>query len=406
MRIIHTSDWHLGKYLEGASRLEEQKQFLEDFVVTVKENDIDLVIIAGDVYDTSNPPAEAERLFYKGVKALSEDGKRVVLVIAGNHDHPERLEASNPIAIDDGIIILSKPKSIAPTGHCGKHQIIDSGEGYIELEINNEKIILLTMSYPSEKRLNEMIYTSLEDEKDMQMEYSKRLGEIFGELQEKFRKDTINIAVSHLFTLGGEESTSERSIQLGGSYSVNVSDLPLNAQYIALGHLHKPQRIKNSEDTPVIYSGSPLQYSKSERSYAKCCYLIEAEPSKPVEIEKLDIKNYKPIEVWRCKSIEEALEKCEENNERDLWVYLEIETDEYIANEEIRQLKKLKKDIVEIKPILKDDQVEIQYFDVKEQPIQDLFKEFYTKERGNEPSDELIELFLGIVEEGESHAAN
>src|SRR3712207_5073600 len=100
MRILHTSDWHLGKNLEGASRLEEQEQFIEDFIHIVDENCIDMVIISGDIYDSSNPPAKAEKLFYKALKGISKNGKRLTLVIAGNHDNPDRLSAASPLAYE------------------------------------------------------------------------------------------------------------------------------------------------------------------------------------------------------------------------------------------------------------------------------------------------------------------
>ena len=86
MRILHTGDWHLGKNLEGASRMDEQELFLKDFIDIVEDNEIDLVIIAGDVYDSSNPPARAEKMFYDTLKKLSKNGERVTLIIAGNHD--------------------------------------------------------------------------------------------------------------------------------------------------------------------------------------------------------------------------------------------------------------------------------------------------------------------------------
>ncbi|HBF5407103.1 TPA: exonuclease subunit SbcD, partial [Clostridioides difficile] len=83
MRFIHTSDWHLGKSLEGHSRIEEQAKFCEEFIKIVESNEIDMVIIAGDVYDTSNPPAQAEKLFYQTVSRLANNGQRCVLIISG-----------------------------------------------------------------------------------------------------------------------------------------------------------------------------------------------------------------------------------------------------------------------------------------------------------------------------------
>ena len=106
MRLIHTADWHLGKHIEGHSRLEEQELFLEDFVNIVKERDADVVLIAGDIYDSSNPPAKAEQLFYDTLKKISDGGRRLTIVIAGNHDNPERLVSATPLAMEHGIIMV------------------------------------------------------------------------------------------------------------------------------------------------------------------------------------------------------------------------------------------------------------------------------------------------------------
>ena len=111
MRILHTGDWHLGKNLEGASRMDEQELFLNDFVDIVEKNKVDLVIIAGDVYDNSNPPARAEKMFYDTLKKLSKNGERLILVIAGNHDNPERLSAITPLAEEMGILVFGYPLS-------------------------------------------------------------------------------------------------------------------------------------------------------------------------------------------------------------------------------------------------------------------------------------------------------
>ncbi len=116
----------------------------------VEENNVDLVIIAGDVYDSSNPPAKAEMLFYSTLKRLSS-GERVILVIAGNHDNPERLSAASPLAYEHGVILLGTPKSIVHKGDFGKFKILDSGEGYLEIEIKGEKAVIIALPYPSEK---------------------------------------------------------------------------------------------------------------------------------------------------------------------------------------------------------------------------------------------------------------
>ena len=403
MKFIHTSDWHIGKNLEGHSRLEEQEKFCDDFVKIVEENNIDMVIIAGDVYDTSNPPAGAETLFYKTICRLADDGNRCVLVIAGNHDNPERLSAVSPLAKEQGVIILGYPLSSTTESKYKGFEITEAGRGYLKLKIGGEKATIITLPYPSEKRLNDAI-RNVDDENELQKNYSNKVGDIFRKLEENFEEDSINIAVSHLFVSGGDPSDSERQIQLGGSLVVDKHDLPQKAQYTALGHLHKPQ--KASERLNVYYSGSPLQYSVKERIYAKGANIVEIHANETPVVEQVYFNNYKPIEVFKCDGIEEALKVCEENKDRDIWSYFEIKTDEVISQENIKKMKEYLKDIIEIKPII-TSHYEEENIDLKEKSMAQLFNDFYKFKEKCEPRGELMDLFLNIVsEEGEENETN
>ena len=230
MRILHTADWHLGKNIEGQSRLKEQKAFLEDFVRIAREEEADLVIIAGDVYDSVNPPAEAEKLFYHTLKQVTEGGKRLVLVIAGNHDSPDRLVAAGPLAMEHGILMAGLPKTVIPEGVYGKHRVTASGEGYVEVEIGGERAVILLLPYPSEKRLGEVIYREMEEGQERAASYGERVGLFFSRLEKHYREDTINLAVSHLFAMDAQAAGSERGMELGGSYLVDGSLLPQKAQ--------------------------------------------------------------------------------------------------------------------------------------------------------------------------------
>ena len=405
MRILHTADWHLGKNLEGQSRMDEQEQFLKDFVRLVEDNNIDLIMIAGDVYDSSNPPARAEKMFYDTLKRLSGKGERLTLVISGNHDNPDRLVAAGPLAREHGIIMVGTPKTVVPCGEYGKHKILDSGEGFIEIEMNNEKAVILAVPYPSEKRLNEVIYNGMDEEEDKAKSYSDRIFSLFDNLKSHYREDTINLAASHLFAMGSEESGSERSIQLGGSYIVDGSCFPQEAQYVALGHVHKPQIVPGT-NKKARYCGSPIHYNKKEINFNKKCFIVEVKAGEECNIEEVDLKVYKPIEVWKCGSIEEAINKCEDNKDRECWVYLEINTDRYIREDEIKQMKDLKKDILEIMPKVKGLEDEIA-LDLKEKPFEEIFKDFYMKEREVPPDKEVVELLLSIIsEEGEIDETN
>ena len=396
MRFIHTSDWHLGKNLEGHSRIEEQKMFCSDFVKIVEDNDIDMVVIAGDIYDTANPSAEAEKLFYSTVSKIAANAKISVFMITGTPDSPERIEAASPLAFEQGILLFGNPLSKTSTGKFEGFEIVEAKKGMTKLIINREKVNVLTLPYPSEKRLNDAF--EAETDEDTQKTYSQKIGQIFRDLQEDFEENSINIAVSHLFVVGGESSDSERPIQLGGSLLVERKDLPDKANYVALGHLHKPQ--KASELGCSYYSGSSLKYSKSERGYAKGAKIVEIHPNEKPKLEDIMFNNYKPIELFKCRGVQEALDICEQNRGRSMWSYFEIKTDEIISQEDIKAMKKNLADIIEIKPVITYQQEE-KTVDLKTKSMAELFRDFYTFNKGVEPKGELMDMFMKIAgEEG------
>lgn len=391
MRIIHTGDWHLGKNLEGMSRLEEQAEFLEDFIRIVEDNRADLVIIAGDVYDSFTPSAKAEILFYNTLKRLSKDGERLILVIAGNHDSPDRLVAAWPLAQPHGIIMLGTPKSTVPIGTYGRHEVIKSEPGIVEVMIGEEKAVIAAIAFPSEKRLNEVLYLGTDEDEERLESYEARMIQLFTELEKHYRDDTINLLVSHIFVMGSEESGSERSIQLGGSYLINSSIFPKKAQYIALGHVHKPQIVPGTGGK-ARYSGSPIHYNKTEINFTKSVELIDVVAGQDAVIERITLPVYKPIEVWKCENYAEALAKCEKKKDESSWVYLEIKTDEYIREDQIKELKLLKKDILSIRPITSEDiKREEMINDHRTQSFEELFQAFYIKQNKVEPSEETKE---------------
>ena len=400
MKILHTSDWHLGKSLEGYSRLDEQQLFLDDFIKTVHENDIQIVIIAGDIYDTSNPPARAENMFYDALKKISNNGKVMTIIIAGNHDNPERLSAAGPLAREHGIVIFGTPKTVIQPGIYGKNKIVSSSEGMIEVKIGEETAIVAAVAYPSEKRLNEALYSDMDDETKRHESYNLRLKSLFDKLSQNYRDDTINILISHIFTAGSEEAGSERSIQLGGSLSFDASLFPQKAQYIALGHIHKPQTVQGT-DKRARYSGAPLHYSKKEVNYKNKCYIADIKPSEPASITEIPVKIYKPIEVWKFDDIESAIDYCTENKDKLCWTYLEIKTDRYIREDEIKKMRENKADIIEILPVIENDKQVIDTERMQDKKTDELFKDFYFKQRGTLPQEDIMKLLMEILAEEE-----
>lgn len=398
MKIIHTADWHLGKNIEGHSRLPEQELFLKDFVRICEQEEADLILIAGDIYDSYNPPAMAEQLFYDTLKQLSRDGACMTVIISGNHDAPERLTASGPLARDHGIVMAGTPNTIIPTGHYGQNVITESGPGYIHAVIHGEKADLLLVPFPSEKRLAEIYLDETQEDSQKAESYGQRIHTLFAQLSEHFKPDAVHLIISHLFVMNSMEDGSERSIQLGGSYLVGSEVFPENADYIALGHVHKPQKVP--ECARARYSGSPLHYNQREISFENQILSINVHPGLPCEIKEIPLPIYKPIEIWKCENVEEALSRCEENKNRDCWVYMEIKTDHYIHEEDIKAMKKRKADILSIRPIFPDSTENSPgLHEPEEQPFDVLVKDFYRRKFHVDMEEETLELLMEIVNE-------
>lgn len=399
MKILHTADWHLGKQLEGYSRLDEQEIIMDQLVEIAEAENIDMVLVSGDIFDTFNPPAEAEKLYYKTLQRLADGGERLICLISGNHDSPNRLAAPSPLSYTQGIIIMDRPSFEISPGKVGEYRIEDSGPGYIKVNLNGEKVVLLSLPYPSESRLNTAL-GEIKEERDHQLRYSQKVGELFAELEENYQENTINIAMSHIFVAGGEESESERPIQVGGGMAVSRDQLPDRSQYTALGHLHRGQKISNQYN--AYYAGSPLQYSASERNQAKSVNIIEVSGDSSADVEKVNLKNPKPIEEWRVESLEQARQKLRKNDKREVWAYLKIETPETLLQSEIKELKSIKKDLLSIIPLTPEEFAEEKKEELEQNlNIEELFREFYKQRRETEPDEEIMEMFLDIVAEGE-----
>lgn len=400
MRILHTSDWHLGRSLEQVGRIDEQREFIDFLVGTAEEQNIDLVLVAGDVYDTYNPSAAAEELFYEAVERLNDKGRRAVVVIAGNHDNPERLCAASPLAYKSGIIILGYPGSDPGEFKTGSDiRIAASGAGWLELVIAGcgHHAVILTLPYPSESRLEEVLSKDA-DESILQKAYSEKIGSLLSSRGQHFRDDTVNLIVAHLFMLGGKESESERTLQVGGALTVDPNVLPVNTHYVAMGHLHRPQQMRSAA-CPAFYSGSPLAYSFSEAEHSKAIYIVDAEPGREAQVTPVYLNCGKPLRRWTAEEgYGQALNWCEEGRDPNAWVDLEIATDRILTAEEQKKLRSLHHGILNIRPRLLQDATEVQDFHNRENKrIDELFKDYYKSKMGSDISEELMGAFIDIA---------
>ena len=404
MRILHTSDWHLGRSLENISRIEEQREFIDQLCDIADEERIDLVLVAGYVYDSYNPSAAAEELFYYALDRLNDGGGRAVVVIAGNHDNPERLCASNPLAFKNGIILLGYPGSRASVNKYGaKTGVVDSGAGWLEVGISrcDHTAVIIALPYPSEARLEQLL-TRETDEKTLQRAYSDRVGSIISALSRRYRADTVNLALSHLFINGGKQSESERVLQVGGALTVEPEVLPAGAHFMALGHLHRPQQVK-SAPCPAYYSGSPLAYSFSESDYAKALYIIDAVPGKPSDIREVYLSCGRQLRRWvAMNGMEEALRWAAEGRDKNAWIDLEVHTDSVITIEQQKILRELNPGVLNIRPVIRQQDCPLSGWESREtKSVDQLFREYYLYKTKTEISEELMATFLDILNDRE-----
>ena len=398
MKILHTADWHIGKLLEGKSRLEEQRIVLEQFVSIADTTNADVICIAGDVFDNGHPSAGAEMLLYHTLKELSKQGQRLVVLIAGNHDQPSRLEAIVPLAREHGIIIYGTPRTKIPSGKYGNFEIESLEEGVFSFSCKGEKAVFACIPYVSEKTLNEVLYREEDSDEKRAADYAEKIGELFQKKASWYQEDTINVLVSHVFTLGCKKDGSEQGMMLGNSYLLSPEVFPEKAQYVALGHVHRPQKVIGSHGR-IRYSGSPLPYRLQETVIAKQCSLVTLHPQEEAVVKELYFDNPKPIEKWVCESYEEALKKCEENQNRPCYVYLQIYTDTYIREEQLKELKGYKEDILEVIPVFPETEQKKTGTVFTEKSFLELFLDYYQEKKGILPEEEILETLQEILKE-------
>jgi len=401
MKILHTADWHLGKRLENFSRLEEQKLVMKELVEIVDSENIDLVLVAGDLFDNFNPSTEAVELFYKTLKQLSKNGERPVIAIAGNHDSPDRIDAPNPLAKECGIILIGHPNAEVPIFELEHFKIINTDKGFIELKLNqfDYPIRILHTAYANEIRLKEYLG---EDNKEIAL--NQILKENWQNIAENYCDENgVNVLLTHLFMMKKgmpkpEEPEGEKPIMIGNADLIYSEIIPEQIQYSALGHLHNYQNIGTTEK-PVVYSSSSLCYSFSEAGQKKSVTIIEAKPNQNVSLKNIPLTQGKTLFRKTFNNVDKAVEWLKEN--QDCLIELTLESDTFLKAEDRKLLYQTHDGIIHLIPKLTNNITDLSQADISinlNQDIQDLFKDYFkSKNQNQEPNDELLSIFKEII---------
>ena len=274
MRFLHTADWHVGKPLRGRSRMDEYARALDQVAGIAVDRKVDAVLIAGDVFDSPAPPPEAEKLVYDFLARLVSERIACVL-IAGNHDHPQKLGALASLL--EGLRIHVRPEVRPP----------DQG-GVVSLASRDgrEEARVAVLPFVPERRVVDAC-TVMDAEHKWYEAYSKRIEQILAALVKGLPATSVNIVLAHLLVDGARVGTGERELHLGQVYGVNPQQLPSTVQYIALGHLHRPQEVLAPAKTR--YPGSLVELDFGEQEQEKSVVVLDAQPQRPPGIELVPV---------------------------------------------------------------------------------------------------------------------
>lgn len=279
MRIAHTADWHAGRFWKGTNRLGETAKVLDHLAGYLEREKIDLLLVAGDVFDAANPGPEAEAIVFAFFRRLGAK-KIQAVVIAGNHDSPGRMDACGQLAELAGVRIVGRPRSAAKGG-------------VLEIVTARERAMVAALPFAAPG----VFVSALElagDATRAKSLYAEKFKQAITHLATGFRPGCVNLLMAHTHLDGAVLANSERQVHLGEEWAATPQAIPDQAQYVALGHIHKPQRIE-AAPAPTEYSGSPLQLDFGEAGEEKSFVVIDAKPGLPVRTERIRHEGGTPL---------------------------------------------------------------------------------------------------------------
>jgi len=380
MRILHTADWHLGKIVNEFSMLDLQADYLQTLVEQIKKLDVDALIMAGDLYDRALPPKEAVSLANHIFTQLTQDVGIPVFVIAGNHDSNERVEYGSDLLAGSKLYIEGTTKQTV------RKVSFDAADFYL-------------LPYDDHRNIKRVL------DDDAVRNPEAGLEAQMDQVKNDWDEDKLNILLYHGFLINKnteqllEESDSERPLTVGTADYI-PAELVNDFDYVALGHLHKAQKVKSNH---IRYSGSPLKYSKSEANHHKQNLLVDITED-GLDVETIAINPAKDLRIIRGHFADIMEEKSED------YIFFELENTEYVRDA-MNQLRKRYPYAMGLEYIHSKQKEEHQVFHSKEKMQQKnldtLFDEFYEENIGmplNEEQKQAVVETVDALKEEEKDA--
>ena len=374
MRLLHTSDWHLGCKLYDRPRINEHQQFLEWLLELIKEQNIDVLLLAGDVFDSSVPSARGMDMYYHFLFQFYQETTASAVIIAGNHDSAMRLAAPREFLKIARIHLVGSMPS-------------EASQYVIPITKYGDEIVVVALPYLPEGEI--LTHVSFEKEVESARRYREAIRTLYQESLQAIPHRIPKILMGHYFIAGGQIGDMERTIQVGGSLPLTREDLPAEASYVALGNLHRPQRFQQ-DGCPIVYSGSPIPLTFKEAEYDKKVFMIDLKSNKRIEVHEIGVPIFRPLvrvkgtfaEIMTVAEVEQWEGKLIE-------VTIDVDTPRIGISDQIRKaFSDQGGEVASVRTelIRQQDEIDLSAEDVTSQSPEDIFKHFYF-ERYSEPID-------------------
>lgn len=381
MKILHTSDWHIGKKLMGRERYDEFRAVLSEISAICRDEKVELALVAGDIFDTYTPSSEAEKIFYDAIKEIAEYS--AVLIISGNHDDYVRLTAASALASELNVYIVGNNlQSIDCNASLAVRPVV-SESGYAVFEnAGGERVYFNILPYPNEARFKEG-----KSDESFDVKISRWIS--YGE---RGKTDKIpSVFLSHIFVAGGKTGDGEREIDLGGTRVVGLNLLP-DCDYCALGHLHRRQKLGEN----AYYSGAIMQFSFDEAGAKKSVNVFDLNENGVRNFKQITLNSAKNLIRLQANGAEDGVKLLRANAENYVELTLNINEPltpaESVALHECENLISLKANVA----LSANDELRVSN---KHKSSSQLFTDYYSSKFNCPPPEELLTLFLSLTEE-------
>ncbi len=390
MKLLHTSDWHLGQNFMGKSRVEEHEAFLSWLLETIEQKQIELLLVSGDIFDTGTPPNYALELYYNFLKQLSQvNSLNTTIITAGNHDSVSTLKAPKQLleALNVHVIV---------NGDEDENIIIPIKED------DNTKAIVCAVPFLRDSVIRQSLGgETVSDKEKLANNGIKAYYEKAYNKAKELEQNTPIIAMGHLTTVGTRSSESERDIYIGGTLDIGGDYLASMFDYVALGHLHINQTVGSVKGTQIRYSGSPIPLSFSESKNTQKVNVVTIDND--VKVEELEVPLTKKLQVIKG-DLETIKKELKAIKDKSTWIEVHIKDDNpMFANTEIRELAtKLELTILAVKIEKSEKQLrakELKAISLDELSVQEVFEKRLDLEEieNKEFKEQLSQTFNEVV---------